>query len=303
MRLSLLIFLFVWAVSLKAQTNVYHPFPDSNAVWGVSEVWGDQTCQISDDYDLYISSDDTIIGVFNYSKLKKSGFYSVSCDPNSSYGYNSGVIGYIRQDTTQKKIYFLSLTEEILLYDFNLNIGDTLTFLHQLGEVIIVTQIDSILIENNFRKKFILNGMIDPYCPFSPNFLIEGIGSSTGLLNNITCFFEGGTMLNCFGQNNQTLYPLSSECGAYVLSNYEKEEKPILKIFPSPASSQITVEQSAVGSRQLTVEVYDALGRLVALSEVEGQQTTIPLNLSKGVYLLRVKEKEEVVFWEKLIIE
>jgi len=41
----------------------------------------------------------------------------------------------------------------------------------------------------------------------------------------------------------------------------------------------------------------------VTLSVVEGQTSTIPLNLSKGVYLLRVKEKEEVVFGEKLIIE
>ncbi len=80
-------------------------------------------------------------------------------------------------------------------------------------------------------------------------------------------------------------------------------EKPKLKIFPNPAGNQITIEQLSVSGNQLSVEVYDAVGRLVTLSAVEGQTSTIPLNLSKGVYLLRVKEKEEAVFWEKLIIE
>jgi hypothetical protein len=37
-----------------------------------------------------------------------------------------------------------------------------------------------------------------------------------------------------------------------------------------------------VTDNQLSVEVYDALGRLVTLSVVEGQTSTIPLNLSKG---------------------
>lgn len=79
-------------------------------------------------------------------------------------------------------------------------------------------------------------------------------------------------------------------------------EKPKLKIFPNPAGSQVTVAVGS-GSKQYSVEIYDALGRLVTQSIAQGQQTTISLNLSKGVYLLRVKEKEEVVFWEKLIIE
>ncbi len=86
-------------------------------------------------------------------------------------------------------------------------------------------------------------------------------------------------------------------------SGIPETEKPNFKIFPNPAGNQITIEQLGIYSSELVVEIYDAVGRLVALSEVEGQQTTIPLNLSKGVYLLRVKEKEEVVFWEKLIIE
>ncbi len=86
-------------------------------------------------------------------------------------------------------------------------------------------------------------------------------------------------------------------------SGLSETEKPKLKIFPNPASNQVTIEQLSVSGNQLSVEVYDALGRLVTLSIVEGQTSTIPLNLSKGVYLLRVKEKEEVVFWEKLMVE
>lgn len=126
--------------------------------------------------------------------------------------------------------------------------------------------------------------------------------------------------------DSDTLYHFSGDTSAiyayYFIDNVSvisldtttaipETEKPKLKIFPNPASNQITIEQLGVSGNQLSVEVYDALGRLVfasPLTPLQGERGTnravIDVSgFSKGVYLLRVKEKEEVVFWEKLIIE
>ena len=306
MRWITILFIFLSAVSLKAQTNVYHPFPDSNAVWSGNSYTGDFSCYQTDSYDLYISSEDTTIGLNNYKKLRQAGYFYVSCSPPNSGGYNNGVIGYLRQDTALKQVFFLSSGNEELIYDFNLNVGDTLTFLHQPGEIIIVTQIDSILIANNFRKKFILNGLADPYCPNSPNFLIEGIGSSTGLLNNITCFFEGGTDLGSFCQSGQALYPSDWDgiCGPYVVDINELKINKSLKIYPNPATTQITIEfQSIAGSKQSIVEIYSSMGQLVFKSAIQNPKSSIDVSgFTKGLYLIKVLSGGDVVV-SKVVVE
>jgi hypothetical protein len=141
---------------------------------------------------------------------------------------------------------------------------------------------------------------------------VSGLYTALGGENYITI----GNFLNDSSTNVIVFNPHVSQRGYYRVDDISvtldtttgipETEKPKLKIFPNPAGNQITIEQLSVTGNQLSVEIYDAVGRLVTLSLAsgeKGQQTTIPLNLSKGVYLLRVKEKEEVVFWEKLIIE
>ena len=51
------------------QTNVYHPFPESDAIWLQSSWYNDGTgCVISDDHNLFISGD-SVIGNYTYYKL------------------------------------------------------------------------------------------------------------------------------------------------------------------------------------------------------------------------------------------
>lgn len=76
-----------------------------------------------------------------------------------------------------------------------------------------------------------------------------------------------------------------------------------LKIFPNPATTQITIRFNQPIQAQTIMEITDMQGRLVTLSIVKEQQSTIPLSLTKGLYLLQVKEKGEGVYNEKLVIE
>lgn len=123
---------------------------------------------------------------------------------------NNSYQGAIRQDTVQKKIYYCVGTSpnETILYDFNLHLGDTLHNSYNNGsDSNYVSSIDSILIGTTFRKQYHIStghmaGNDTNYVQ-----LIEGIGSTYGLAFPITPPFEWGSKLNCFSQNNVTIYP------------------------------------------------------------------------------------------------
>ena len=173
----------------NAQTNVYHPFPDSNAVW--NEYTGTNS-----GYGYYIESiiGDTIINSIKYHKVYK---HTESLTPSDTIITisNSWFIGAIREDSL-KRIYFYNkyavpccgkTDSTYLLYDFSKHVGDTVFFSNnfQYGYTypyLIVNSIDSILAYNQYRKRFNLNGET----------WIEGIGSTRSLFSAIlgipTCF-------------------------------------------------------------------------------------------------------------------
>src|SRR4051812_20407209 len=103
MKNSLLLVLIFVSFRLFSQTNVYHPFPDSNAHW-MESTWalqGGGPCVIYDDYTLFISGD-TVFGVNTYHKILGSGYKYSNCPPPGYYYYNY-YVGAIRQDTVHKK--------------------------------------------------------------------------------------------------------------------------------------------------------------------------------------------------------
>ena len=176
---SLMGFMF----SAGGQTSVYHPFPDSNAVWNIT-FGGYQSPECSK-YS-YTMSGDTVVSSLTYHKLIKNriiyasyatGFCnwgSVLAIPAPSYA------GAIRQDSALRKVYYLppSASADTLLYDYNLVIGDTVkTYVSMYTPFPVVTATDSVLVGTVYHKRWAVNSgaCIDGK-------LIEGVGSGFGLL-------------------------------------------------------------------------------------------------------------------------
>src|SRR5688572_13337561 len=160
----------------QAQTNIYHPFPDSNAVWNVfasgcctASCPGPINDPVIDDFTFsYFISGDTLVNGLTYHKLYKSGSHHQHCVLGTSVDnwnfYNNVPAGVFRQDTAAKQVYKLaSFNQECLLYDFNLNIGDTLKGdCMNWGSCAIVTSIDSVLVGGNYRTRYNFTGV---FCP------------------------------------------------------------------------------------------------------------------------------------------
>src|ERR1035437_2557921 len=134
MRKSLLLIFISVSFYLFAQTNVYHPFPDSNTIWQEQMSGADNSiyppCFQSDNYYLFLGGD-TTIGNYTYRKVLKNATYYNGCvspptHTSEYYQYQCA----IRQDTVQKKVFIFpgpllqplcsqQYSKDTLLYDFN----------------------------------------------------------------------------------------------------------------------------------------------------------------------------------------
>jgi hypothetical protein len=164
--------------TIEAQTNVYHSFPvDSLGHWS-EKYWVNAGMGYGEDnYTLFFNGD-TVIGGKTYHKVLKTGSQSGG-GIQTTYYYN-GSNGAIREDTAQKKVYFVNYSnnpsQEQLLYDFNLHVGDMAP--HGSNRVF---KIDSVLVGNSYHKRFLLKPLNDTTTTIDVNYaVIEGVGSTLG---------------------------------------------------------------------------------------------------------------------------
>ena len=160
----------------------------------------------------------------------------------------------MRDDIEEKKVFLLECTPydstEILLYDFDLQIGDTLLFGNTWQENVVI-MIDSVEIGSFFRKRFHIAIASDTTQAYVT--LIEGIGSSFGLIAQLEPPFESFENLNCFTNNGQTTVhfyegdPLPADSTSHCYFNEptiaisEMKQHPI-KLFPNPVTDVLIME-------------------------------------------------------------
>ena len=300
MKKVFLFLFFLATVSSKAQTFVYHPFPDSGAVWMETIWWtffGPPIIPVDNDYILFMDGD-TIISGNNYKKLSSSGYWHPQGMPYDGANYYSDSCkGAFREDTVLKKVFYVPpySSTETLLYDFNLNIGDTLpvTYSNHSSSVT-VTSIDSVLMGSDYRKLIWLSmeresGMYA--------FIVEGMGASYGMLNDFVPWFESGSYLRCFSVNNQTLYSDTNFTCVFNVGFQELEKQNYsLVISPNPATNQFTISNKQFPIKE--IEIHDVLGQRItnlASPEVsgpshsgEGSASIDISELAPGIYFVRV---------------
>jgi hypothetical protein len=191
-------------IPFSANAQVYHPLVDSGATWSREATECDglsQSCEYRG--GKFFLMGDTLIESLQYKLLFfQSTYYYFYMNgfPPTENGWNfleePTTIGALREDSS-RKIRFrlfpnnfpygncpLSLTadKDTILYDFNLQLGDTLI---SSSSYPVVFEIDSIqLLNGEWRKRYVSN---------SGEAWIEGIGSTNGLLAPYEIYFECGS--------------------------------------------------------------------------------------------------------------
>lgn len=230
---------------------------------------------------------DTIINSIRYYKVYGSGYSYEGLFPvGEIYYYDHALHGFLREENN--RWYTLFLDQDALLFDFNLGVNDTVysayTFL--IDGPIIITAIDSILIDGDYKKRFHLTPQL------GAEFIIEGIGATTGLFENMI-FFEWYSELVCYARNGISLWGASTEeCDLTVHVTENQINNDPCVISPNPGNNFIMLSiPSGFGKVKFTL--IDLLGGIVYQdSFMSPSSNKIQVNdYHSGIYLAIIESK------------
>jgi Secretion system C-terminal sorting domain len=201
-----------------------------------------------------------------------------------------------------KKVYFVPKfsSNDTILYDFNLNIGDTIkTYVGSWGNPpTYVTSIDSILVGTHYNKRFNLQGV----GANGDTSLIEGIGSTNGLLESLNEFEANATLL-CFSRDAQTYFPSYSTGYCAPLSITENTTNNEITISPNPTTSQTIITFSSE-QKNTKLKVLNVLGETIQQLTTNNQQLILDMSgFAKGIYFVRIEDEKKNVVNRKIVVQ
>lgn len=223
--------------------------------------------------------------------------YMVSVDTNLQVDW-SIYRGALRIEG--QKVYLIptETSDPILLYDFDLEAGDTFDLVQPWSnwvDKIVVKSTEELLISGKVRKVI----HFEPYnWGYEEEYWVEGIGSNLGLLNRGSG--QGpdyGTYLSCFRHNDELInitqqpceFPEIPEC-PFLSNNNHGKANVHLYLTPNPANETVTLSSSEADSTPWNLKVHDIAGKLI----LERKEVELPLKLDisdwqDGTYLFTVK--------------
>lgn len=304
----ILLIFTILASTVLAQTTIYHPFPDSNGVWNEegARIVGGLTTKAHWQQRFFINGDTTINATYHkiYCKRIEELTSIVSFCSNEIPGIPVlSYFGAIRQDTIDRKVYFLSpgSTNDTLLYDFNLSIGDTLPPSWRNQIAMIVTHIDSIFDGTGYRKYFSLSDAVH----YDSLAIIEGIGSTRGLFYWLNEQYQASNELRCLKQDSLILYSDACPYACDMATNLNdiSEKRYIASISPNPLHSTASLKLNFDFGKAI-LRVYDTIGNLVWNQEITYPTTEIQRGQQKnGIYFFCITNEAGQVVTKKILIE
>jgi hypothetical protein len=302
--------------ALKSQS--YIPMLDSVNLWQyntsmlpIAPPPGPQTASACSYGNWYSNSKkqytthDTIIDSLTYKIVREeTDLNPTSCD-----------FGYVREDTTAHKVWFRDNAgnPEILLYDFSMQVSDTisLTFIVNGGLYVNgIYTVDSIVpfqIRNTVSRMFCLTNHNVAWGPTL--YWVEGVGclmnafylhslnSSSGIPIFWQCQYypqNSYEYMTCFDHltkvyfdsckytaaMNDVCFMVTDSCNYYnICGNIDENTLNVeMNIFPAPATDVINFKIDAPNTMNLNITITDAFGRVVSAADqtrITGNVTTV----------------------------
>ena len=232
---------------------------------------------------------DTTIGPHTYKKIIHHGFWHEQpifgnmqpCTPDYTFSYP---YAFLRQDSLKLYIYD---NADLLLYDFDLEIGDTLPLTYNnFADNITVESISFLQVGTETRKVFQLSSNTGGISE-----LIEGIGHNYGLIGTMQPFefYENG--LVCFTLADTSYYPnFGAPCDLDVSVN-EMVNFSSVSVFPNPVTETVSIQTENSSTIQ-SVFISTLLGERKSIDFRISNENTIELNLKNqpsGIYIIEIQ--------------
>jgi hypothetical protein len=239
----------------------------------------------------YFVDGDTLIHAVSYYKLYKSGMLYL----DSPFRIDHKYMGAIR-DSADKYFYIDKQDEsEILLYDFSLNLGDSV-YIKDRDMKFPIDELDTL---DDGRKQFVFY-IISVNCG-SANTIIEGIGWLGGLLEGNSCSGHPGvrgSYLVCYSEDGETKYESGhTRCGETLPCNNDftaiKDPSTIERIEIGVLSDgNIKVMFHGFPLTTYNLEIFNILGSKIYQIRSDLNEPVDVSRLAKGTYVAKINNKD-----------
>ncbi len=261
---------------------------DTTKTWNSLECMNFGPCRT---YAYKFEGDTTFNGI-QYEKLVVSG-----SPTDTTWSYRAA----FREDT-EGKVYRYAGSEEVLYYNFDLEVGDDFVLdMYGISHTMTVEQVDSVSLLNGEMRKRIR------FDDFAFEDWIEGIGSSYGLPfvgvfhHKVDVYYE----LNCFFVDGELQYQPGSydDCWYNTLGVEESHLEEVCMVSPNPFINTCTIafDQNLPGDYE--VRVVDIRGAEVETYSQNSPEMEIGENLNSGLYIIQVFERGVPKQIEKVVKE
>ncbi len=280
-------------IASAAFAQAYVPFADSNAVWSLQ--WDDLVGPPNPFGKHYGMHGDTVIGSNTYHKMYVGSLSSGGVHTPTTYA------GAIREQN--KQIFWIgspdpaapsgtywvnySPSQEVMLYDFNAVLGDTVTVD---TFDFVVTSVGSITVGSGARRTLDVQSV--QKSQFNTNIYatwIEGLGSSYGPAEYTENIFDYQWTLQCYKDDN--VNHAFCQCACHTVGVPEVQNAVKVIVSPNPSASEFDVSwKSTVVTN---VKVIDAVGRLVEAKTITGsQRAMLGRSLPVGTYWIELRDED-----------
>jgi len=284
----------------------YIPLPETNAIWtelnGIFEGFPPQSWT-----SLFSTETDTVLLGKNYKNI-----YELYLSP-STFDTISELYASIRQDTIAERVYiirhYLSETNERLLIDFNVSVGDTVILdayfwdvdILYTDSIFIVDSISAITLSNNQIRRIQYLSNHKALTPVS-KIIIEGVGSIFNPFGVITRLLNKNQrhrepccpmFLLCLTVDGENVYVYLDESDCQKLeiltSIRSTPPKAIISLYPNPTDGFCRIEINSDCTQEKLFEIYDLLGRKVLQHKFYQNDISIDLGkLKPGTYVAKI---------------
>ncbi len=268
-----IVILFLIHVSITKAQSLAWAFPDSGIVWCQSTRWGNPTeASGGTDQQIFPDGSDTLINGLIYYKLFHTGSRYNSIPGSAAIYFTYQPYGFFRNDTLNELVEFRRIYEDPIIYDFNLNVGDTI-FFPRYPEMVVIDSISTIWIGGLQRRIYFYEWWSEV------GYLIEGLGPYTGL--GEAAFSSGiidyAATLNCLTINDSS-YSIVHSNFPTALPTYEETSCDWCKgiavyttnilnntpfnIFPNPATDQVIIDFNNT-HQNAKIDILNISGQLI----------------------------------------
>ena len=177
----------------------------------------------------------------------------------------------------------------VLLYDYNVTIGDTLRW--EQDSKVIVEDTARELINGRWLRTYYTHNYAWPF-PFN-NKYIEGIGSKYGLVNTDAwySYADRTSRLICYSEQGMNIIsPWDYDYCHLFVGTEELIGKSECKIVPNPFNNVATLNFNSHKSGKYYLRVNNTLGQLVMNLSFQNEQPVLlnSKNFKKGIYFYQV---------------